>query len=179
MHASDMGWAGKSKANNPWDSLLGLLSKLAIRTHNLRLTSLRDLLDQDVRLILPKGGNIHATFANAPRNTMLGQLWEKNVAPHQMALIPLSQSERAFAMVAKDHHYAYVRAAIGLYTSPLYPCSITEMGEDLWRIQNTFGYQKHGPLTELFNYHLSQLHASGVVARLRKRYHLNIVRNFI
>ncbi len=145
------------------------MSKLAIRTRNLHLTDLEDLLDQNIRLILPKGGNIHATFANAPRSTIIGQLWEKNVVPYQTT-VSSTQSDKAFDLVAKNHHYAFVRPSVALYTHPHYPCSVTDMGEPLWKVQNTFAYQKDGPLTELFNYHLSRLYANGVIAKMRKRY---------
>ncbi len=61
----------------------GLLSKLAVRTRNLRMHSVRDLLDSDLRVMVPPGGNTFAFFANAPRDTLPGQLWEKNIEPYK------------------------------------------------------------------------------------------------
>ncbi len=147
---------------------LGLLSKLAIRTWNLPLKTITDLLDHDVHLLIITGGNVHATFLNAPQHTLIGQLWARNVLPHNTTLHP-SQMNKVNELVVKNHKYASVLPAFVIYTSPDYPCTITTLEEDLWKVQNTFGYQKDGPLTELFNYHLNQMMANGVVKKMQQR----------
>ncbi len=58
--------------------------------------SVRDLLDSDLRVMVPPGGNTFAFFANAPRDTLPGQLWEKNIEPYKETTLRYERKQVSF-----------------------------------------------------------------------------------
>ncbi len=40
-------------------------------------------MDEDLRIMISPGGNMHASFANAPADSLAGQLWAKNIEPYK------------------------------------------------------------------------------------------------
>ncbi len=147
----------------------GLLSKLAVRHRNLKLHTMIDLLDNNVRLILPVGGNIHASFAKAPRNTLLGQLYEKNVLPYSDTTLVERSTTEAIKFVVENDNYAIVMFASTGQGSPYFPCGIAELDEDFRTIENSLGYPKNWEFTQIFNYKLLQMMDSGVIKKLWKK----------
>ena len=142
---------------------------MAVRTKNLPLHTLEDLLTKNTRLMMPAGGNIQASFPSAPLDSLVGQLWAKNVLPYKdKTLVPFKErgAEEALEFVMENDNYAYVSVSFPVMHHSLYPCGVTNMEEIIWSVQNSIGYQKNSPLTELFNYKLSQMMTRGMVAKL-------------
>ncbi len=141
-----------------------------MRTRNLRLHSLTDILDLDVRLILPVGGNMNAIFANASSNTLLGQLYAKNVLPHRdTTLVAKRTNDEAIRFLVEHENYAVVTLETSGFSSTEYPCGIIELDEGVRPVHQTFGYSKNWELTELFNHRLNQMVASGVARKTWSR----------
>ncbi len=149
----------------------GLLSKLAVRTKNLPLHTLEDLLDKGIYLMMPSGGNVQASFTKAPPDTAMGKLWSKNVLPYRETTLAYSGAfpDKAMQHMVDNDNYAYATLDIIPKRSSLYPCDITELDEKLFGVQNAFGYQKDWPLTDLFNYLLNQMMLNGMVNKIKKR----------
>ncbi len=130
---------------------------------------MQDLLDQNIRLMIPVGGNIHASFSRALPDSLLGQLWENSIQPHKETTLAGWPVEQSIEYVVEHNDYAIVMFASTGHGSSRYPCGIAELEEGFRRVENSFGYQKDWEFTELFNYQLNQMTAGGIIRKIWKK----------
>ncbi len=145
----------------------GLLSKLAVRTPNIHLHTLQDIIDNKIKVIIPSGGGIYSSFANAKPSTLRGTLWANNIKPHsKVTLNKDMRGNAAMDYIINHGDYAFVTLEATGQKHPAYPCSVGELEERISIIDNGFAYQKDWPLKGLFNYYFSKMRADGVVQKM-------------
>jgi len=59
-----------------------LLSKLAVKKERLSMSSIDDVLNEGIKLIVNEGGSMHAGLRNGIEGTVSNRLWIKSVQPY-------------------------------------------------------------------------------------------------
>ncbi len=145
----------------------GLLSKLAVRMANTHLHSLDDLMEHNIKLMLPMGGGIYSSFANAKPDTLRGRLWAENIKPYsERTLNKDMRGNKALDYVLNHGDFGYVTLETSGHQHHAYPCGLAELQERISTIDQSFAYQKDWPLKGLFNYYQSQMRSDGVVQKM-------------
>ncbi len=115
---------------------------------------------------------MHSFLKNALPGTLPHSLWTHNVEPYGEETLGIKDVSTALDMVAHTSGYAYLMHLNSARAHPLYPCSVIELPDQrLSSLHLTFAFQKDSPLTEIFNFFLSQMQRSGVVKRIWNQYY--------